>query len=111
MANNIHIGVMGCGNISTTYFKLSPLFKGIEIVACADLNPEMAKTRAQEYGVPAMKPAKLLASKNVDLILNLTVPDAHFGVSLAAIARLRGIRYISITTGRTTGRRSSVLLR
>ena len=34
---------MGCGNISTTYFKLSPLFKGIEIVACADLNPEMAR--------------------------------------------------------------------
>jgi predicted dehydrogenase len=85
MTNNLRIGVMGCGNISTTYFKLVPLFKGIEIVACADLNPEMAKTRAQEYGVPAMKPAELLASKNVDLVLNLTVPDAHFGVSLAGV--------------------------
>jgi predicted dehydrogenase len=54
-------------------------------VACADLNSEMAKTRAQEYEVPAMKPAELLASRNIDLILNLTVPDAHFGVSLAVV--------------------------
>ncbi|MGB8315120.1 MAG: Gfo/Idh/MocA family oxidoreductase [Aestuariivirga sp.] len=84
MTDNLRIGVMGCGNISTTYFRLSPLFKGIEINACADLNADMAKARAQEYGVMAMKPAELLASKDIDLILNLTVPDAHFGVSLAA---------------------------
>jgi predicted dehydrogenase len=85
MADNLRIGVMGCGNISTTYFKYAPLFKGIEIVACADLNPEMAKTRAAEYSVKAMKPAELLAAPGVDLILNLTVPDAHFGISLAAV--------------------------
>ena len=85
MTDNLRIGVMGCGNISTTYFKFVPLFKGIEIMACADLNPEMAKTRAEEYGVTAMKPAELLASKDIDLILNLTVPNAHFGVSLAAV--------------------------
>lgn len=84
MADNIRIGVMGCGNISTTYFRLSPLFKGIEITACADLNADMAKARAQEYSVRVMKPAELLASKDIDLILNLTVPDAHFEVSLAA---------------------------
>ena len=85
MTDKLRIGVMGCGNISTTYFKFVPLFKGIEITACADLNPEMAKTRAEEYGVTAMKPAALLASPDIDLILNLTVPDAHFGVSLAAV--------------------------
>ena len=85
MTDNLRIGVMGCGNIAATYFRLSPLFKGIEITACADLNPGMAKARAREYSVRAMTPADLLASKNVDLILNLTVPDAHFGVSLAAV--------------------------
>ena len=85
MTDKLRIGVMGCGNISTTYFKFVPLFKGIEITACADLNPEMARVRAEEYGVKAMKPAALLASPDIDLILNLTVPDAHFGVSLAAV--------------------------
>jgi predicted dehydrogenase len=85
MTDMLRIGVMGCGNISTTYFKFVPLFKGIEITGCADLNPEMAKTRAEEYGVKAMKPAELLASRNIDLVLNLTVPNAHFDVSLAAV--------------------------
>lgn len=85
MSDSLRIGVMGCGNIATTYFRLSPLFKGIEITACADLNPDLAKARAQEYSVRAMKPAELLASKDINLILNLTVPDAHFGVSLAAV--------------------------
>jgi predicted dehydrogenase len=85
MTDMLRIGVMGCGNISTTYFKFVPLFKGIEIVGCADLNPEVAKTRAEEYGVKAMKPSELLASKDIDLVLNLTVPNAHFNVSLAAV--------------------------
>jgi predicted dehydrogenase len=85
MTDKLRIGLMGCGNISTTYFKFVPLFKGIEITACADLNPEMARTRSEEYGVPAMKPAELLARKDIDLVLNLTVPNAHFGVSLAAV--------------------------
>jgi predicted dehydrogenase len=85
MADNIRIGVMGCGNISTTYFKYAPLFKGIEITACADLSPDMAKARASEFSVKAMKPAELLASPDIDMILNLTIPDAHFGVTLAAV--------------------------
>ena len=57
MTDKLRIGVMGCGNISTTYFKFVPLFKGIEITGCADLTPKMAKTRAEEYGVKAMTPA------------------------------------------------------
>ena len=85
MANNLRIGVVGCGNISTTYFRLSPLFKGIEITACADLNPDAAEKAASTYGVKAMEPAKLIKSKTIDIVLNLTVPDQHFAISLAAV--------------------------
>ena len=85
MANNLRIGVMGCGNISTTYFKLSPLFKGIQITACADINSEAAKKAAETYHVKAMEPAKLIKSKDVDIVLNLTIPDQHYAVSLAAV--------------------------
>ncbi len=85
MANNLRIGVVGCGNISTTYFKYAPLFKGIEIVACADLNPAAAEKAAETYKVKAMEPAKLIKSKTVDIVLNLTIPDQHFPVSLAAV--------------------------
>ena len=85
MTTNMRVGVVGCGNISKTYFELSPLFKGIEITACADLNPEAAKAAAEKYHVKAMEPNKLIKSKDVDIVLNLTVPDQHFAVSLAAV--------------------------
>ena len=34
MTKELGVGIIGCGNISTTYFKLSPLFKGVKVVAC-----------------------------------------------------------------------------
>ncbi len=53
MARKLGVGIVGCGNISTTYFKFAPLFKGIEVRSCADINPAAAKARAKEYGVRA----------------------------------------------------------
>jgi len=85
MTKELRIGVMGCGNISATYFRNVPLFKGIAITACADINTKSARHAAEAYHVTAMEPAKLFKSKEVDIILNLTVPDSHFAVSLAAV--------------------------
>jgi predicted dehydrogenase len=85
MANKLRVGVVGCGNISTTYFKYTPLFRGIEIAACADLNQKLAEERAVEYGVKAMNTKDLLSSNEIDIVLNLTVPVAHFDVSMAAV--------------------------
>lgn len=85
MARTLKVGVVGCGNISATYLKHAPLFRGFEIVACADLNHELAATRAEEFRIAAMAPKDLLASPNIDIILNLTVPAAHFAVSMAAV--------------------------
>ena len=48
---SLRIGIVGCGNISTTYLSLAPLFRGIEIRAVADLNMEAAQARAAEFGV------------------------------------------------------------
>ncbi len=81
MAKRLGVGIIGCGNISTTYFSLSPLFKGIEIRACADINPAAAKARAKEYGVRAETPEDLLKAKDVDIIVNLTIPAVHYAVS------------------------------
>lgn len=85
MAKKLKVGVVGCGNISVTYFKYAPLFATIEIAACADLNMSLAEARAKEYGIKAMTPQALIASPDIDIVLNLTVPAAHFGVSLAAV--------------------------
>ena len=81
MSKELGVGIMGCGNISTTYFKLAPLFRGLNVVACADLNAEAAALRAEEYGVKAQSVSELLANDEVDVIVNLTIPAAHFTVS------------------------------
>ncbi len=85
MSKELGVGIIGCGNISTTYFALSPLFKGLKILACADLNPEAAKLRAEEYGVKAQTIPELLANDELDVVVNLTIPAAHFTVSKAIL--------------------------
>lgn len=81
MSKTLGVGIIGCGNISTTYLKLVPLFKGIEIRSVADLNMAAAETRAAEFGVAAQSVKDLLANENIQIVINLTVPAAHFKVS------------------------------
>lgn len=79
------IGVIGCGNISTTYLRNAALFPGVELRACADLSADLARQRAGEYGIRAEPVEALLVAEDVDLVLNLTVPNAHYGISMAAL--------------------------
>ncbi|WP_313200230.1 Gfo/Idh/MocA family oxidoreductase [Rhizobium sp.] len=85
MTKELGVGILGCGNISTTYFALSPLFKGIKVLSCADINPVAAQAKAKEYGVKAQTVEELLANDEIDVIVNLTIPDAHFAVSKAIL--------------------------
>ena len=78
---NLGIGVIGCGNISAAYMRLAPLFAGIEMRACADLDPDAAATRAEEFNLRADSIDGLLRADDIDIIVNLTVPVAHFEVS------------------------------
>ena len=81
MAKELGVGIIGCGNISTTYFGLAPLFKGLNVLACADINMNAAELRAEEYKVKAQTIDELLANDEIDVIVNLTIPDAHYPVS------------------------------
>lgn len=81
MTRELGVGIIGCGNISTTYFSLAPLFKGLKVLACTDLNMNAAELRAEEYGVKAQTVDELLANDELDIIVNLTIPDAHYAVS------------------------------
>ena len=83
---SLRIGIVGCGNISMAYLRNAPLFRGVEIVACADINPDAAARRAAEFGIRAMEVEALIADPAVDLALNLTIPVAHFDISMAALS-------------------------
>lgn len=75
------VGIIGCGNISASYLNLAPLFKSLDIRAVADLNMEAARARAAEYSVRADTIEDLLAADDIDIVVNLTVPAAHFEVT------------------------------
>ncbi|WGV16543.1 Gfo/Idh/MocA family protein [Fuscovulum ytuae] len=79
------IGIIGCGNISAAYLRLAPAFKGLQVRAVADMNMAAATARAAEFGTKAQSVDDLLANQNIDVVINLTIPDAHFGVSKAIL--------------------------
>ncbi len=78
---NLGIGIIGCGNISTSYLRLAPLFKGLEVRAVADINLEVARARAAEFDTKALSVDDLLAAKDIDIVINLTIPDAHYPIT------------------------------
>lgn len=83
--NTIGVGIIGCGNIAATYLRLASRFAGFQIRAVADQNPAAAQARATEFGVTALPVDALLASDDIALIINLTVPAAHAKVSAAIL--------------------------
>lgn len=80
-ASNLGIGIIGCGNISTSYLRLAPLFKGLEVRSVADMSLAAAQTRAAEFNVRAQGVDDLLGNPEVDVVINLTIPDAHYAVT------------------------------
>lgn len=81
MSRTYGVGILGAGNISSAYLKLAPLFKGIEVRAIADIAPDAAHARASEFKIAAQTPEQLLTNDEIDVIVNLTIPDAHYRVS------------------------------
>lgn len=75
------VGIIGCGNISEAYLGLAPNFAGIEMRAVADISAEAVRARADQFGVRAETVDGLLASDDIDMVVNLTIPAAHFEVS------------------------------
>lgn len=84
--DTLNVGIIGCGNISGIYLQNIPGYRGLSLRACADMRPEIARAQASRYGAEALTVDELLARDDIDLVVNLTIPSAHFGVSLAALS-------------------------
>ncbi len=85
MSKVFKVGLIGCGHISETYFRAQEYFNNIRIVKCADLNMETAKKCAIHYNIEAVTVEEILKDKEIEIILNLTIPAAHFEVSKMAL--------------------------
>ncbi|WNM31967.1 Gfo/Idh/MocA family oxidoreductase [Streptomyces sp. Li-HN-5-11] len=81
-AGQVGVGIIGAGVISRHYLQNLTRFPDLSVLAIADLDLERAAARAQEFGLRAMSVRDLLAADDIEIVLNLTIPAAHFDVSL-----------------------------
>ena len=85
-AKTFRVGLIGTGRISDIYLKNIKDIAGVDITACGSLNMDESRAKAAEYGVPrVMTPEEIIADPDIDAVLNLTIPAAHAGISMAAL--------------------------
>ena len=80
-----NVGLVGCGHISETYFRAQEYFNNIKIIKCADLNNEAAIIVQKNMELSQLSLDKIFKDKNIEIILNLTIPKAHYEVSEKAL--------------------------
>lgn len=80
-----NVGIVGCGKISDAYLRIAKEFDAFKISACADLKSDRAKVKGQEYGVRVRTVDELITDPEIDIVLNLTIPAAHYEVAEAAL--------------------------
>ena len=73
-----NVGLIGCGHIAETYFRAHKYFKNFKIIKCADINKKAAENCAKIYKIEAVSVNDILKDKEIEVILNLTIPTAHY---------------------------------
>lgn len=81
----MNVGVLGCGIIAHNYVRGSDAFPTFDVVACADLDGELARTFAEEHKLELASVDELVAAPEVDVVLNLTPPTAHAALVAATL--------------------------
>ena len=75
------VGLIGCGHIAETYFRAHRYFNNFKIVKCADINMDIAKNCAKTNNIQALTVNEILKDKEIEIILNLTIPKAHYEIA------------------------------
>ena len=61
----MNIGLIGCGNISDTYFDSQNIFKNIKITGCADIIKELSEKKASKYNIKSYNIDDLFGRKSI----------------------------------------------
>lgn len=82
----VKTAVIGCGMISDIYLQnCVKRFNILDVVGCADIVPERAQRQAEKYGIRAMTDEEVFSDPEIEMVINITCPTAHFEVSRAAL--------------------------
>jgi predicted dehydrogenase len=87
VVDKVKVGLIGVGNISPAYINGIRMFERLDLVALADIDPQRASARAAEFNVPrTLEVDEMLADPEIDIVVNLTIPQAHAMVNMAAVS-------------------------
>jgi predicted dehydrogenase len=82
----VKTAVIGCGNISSIYLENAAKWDILDLRACANRTLPRAQSQAAKFHVPQAVPiADVLTDPEIELIINLTTPDVHAEIGLAAL--------------------------
>lgn len=81
----VTVGIIGAGNISSVYLQADRKFANIRITKVADIDMARARAQAEKFGKRAVTFEDLLADPEIEVVVNLTVPQAHAEVALKAL--------------------------
>ena len=82
----VPIGIIGAGNISGIYLEADQKFPNIRVTAIADVDMSRARAQAEKFGKQAVTVDDLLADPEIQLVVNLTPPQAHAPVAMQVLA-------------------------
>src|SRR5262245_13050700 len=86
ITSKTNVGVIGCGQISSIYFEAQSKLDNVNSVACSDSDMDRARSQASRYSIPKVCTVEeLLADPEIDIVLNLTIPNAHADIALRAL--------------------------
>jgi predicted dehydrogenase len=90
MTQPLRAVLTGCGGMSQAWLKTAGEIADLEIVGLVDLLPEAAQRRADQFGLNAAliesDLARALERTSPDIVFDCTIPEAHLGVTLTALA-------------------------
>ncbi|NLJ95466.1 MAG: Gfo/Idh/MocA family oxidoreductase [Clostridiaceae bacterium] len=88
MENKIfNLGVIGLGDISGVYISNLKKYPIVKVLACSARSLEKAEKVAKKYDIPRpyATTEELLVDSDIDIILNLTLPEVHAEITTSAL--------------------------
>jgi len=86
MIKKVKVAVIGSGVISFTFLRnMTKKFAILDVVGCSDLIEERSRARAEQFGIRKMTNEEILSDPEIEIVVNLTYPLAHYEVTKAAL--------------------------
>ena len=80
------VGLIGTGAISGTYLdNMIERFGILKVIGCSDIIEARSKAKADEYKIKQMTNEEILASDEIDIVVNTTYPKSHHLINKLAL--------------------------